>query len=283
MARFLSVLLLLAGLGAAAYGALGMSSRSPAAMDASAPADSAPDGAVQETPPIDPAASGPAEAPADPDVLPAAEPKPGVIDDLLRKMPAPPSGTFDTGDAAPPETPVSSERSAAEDFLFKLKTVPVAHETPATAEYKRAFDVTFAIDATGDATAADALPGRGVVETGEARVTERVSVRLSGAAFKIDSASPDTQVLSPVTENVWRWRATPLSAGTHDLTFEVFAIDQEDVTPLRTYSDRVTVKVSGMSAAVAFADRVNPLFVLLGGLGSALAGAFGVARFFMKK
>lgn len=168
-------------------------------------------------------------------------------------------------------------------FIESLKTVPVAHETPASAEYKRPFNVTFAIDATGDTTAADALPGRGVMREGTARVSDRVEVRLSGASFTITPTSPPVQSLSPLTENVWRWSVTPLTAGDHDLTFEVFAIDADEVVPLRTFRDTVTVRVSGINRAIAFADQANPLFVLLGGLGSILAGAIGVARFFSKK
>lgn len=196
-----------------------------------------------------------------------------------------------TADAAPPEQRMAVMSAPAEaaaepaplSFEERLKTVPVAHETPASAEYKRAFDVTFAIDATGDTTAADALPGRGNIEEGEAKVSDKVEVRLSGANFNIVAASPAVQALSPLTENTWRWSVTALSAGDHDLTFEVFAMDSETATPLRTFRDTVTVKVSGLNRAIAFADQANPLFVLLGGLGSALAGLFGAIRFFGKK
>ncbi len=173
--------------------------------------------------------------------------------------------------------------AVSESFINTLKTVPVAHETPASAEYKRPFNVTFAIDATGDTTAADALPGRGIIEEGTARVSDRVEVRLSGATFNIASASPPIQSLSPLTENVWRWSVTPLTAGDHDLTFEIFAVDANEVVPLRTYRDTVTVRVSGLNRAIAFADQANPLFVLLGGIGSILAGVLGVARFVLKK
>lgn len=186
-----------------------------------------------------------------------------------------------------PDEPVAESAAVLPEpkpsFEDTLRTVPVAHETPRSAEYKRAFDVTFAIDATGDTTAADALPGRGIIEEGEAKVSDRVEVRLSGASFNIVAASPPVQSLSPLTENKWRWSVTPLTAGDHDLVFEVFAIDSDDVTPLRTFSDTVTVNVSGINRAIAFADQANPLFVLLGGLGSALAGLFGAIRFFGKR
>lgn len=169
---------------------------------------------------------------------------------------------------------------ANESFVETLKSVPVAHETPSKAEYKRAFDVTLAIDSTGDETAVDALPGRGNVIEGEALVSDRVEARLSGANFEIVSMSPEVQALSPLTENVWRWSVLPLTAGSHDLVFEIYAIDEDAVVPLRTFRDTVTVEVSGINRAIAFADQANPLFVLLGGLGSAIAGLIGVVRFF---
>lgn len=183
----------------------------------------------------------------------------------------------------PVATAASAAPSPAQSFEARLREVPVAHETPKSAEYKRPFNVTFAIDSTGDTTAADALPGRGVIEEGVAKVSDRVEVRLSGASFNIELTSPGVQSLSPLTENMWRWSVTPLTAGDHDLTFEVFAIDSETVTPLRTYRDTVTVNVSGLNRAIAFADQANPLFVLLGGLGSILAGLFGAVRFFAKR
>jgi hypothetical protein len=185
--------------------------------------------------------------------------------------------------AEPEASPAVAVQEPTPSFEETLKTVPVAHETPRTAEYKRQFNVTFAIDATGDETAADALPGRGMIAEGEAKVSDRVEVRLSGAGFEIVETSPGIQKLSPLTENTWRWAVTPLTAGEQDLTFEIFAIDTDSVTPLRTYRDTVTVKVSGINRAIAFADQANPLFVLLGGLGSAIAGLFGAIRFFGKK
>ena len=184
------------------------------------------------------------------------------------------------GVAAPPPP----SKSHAEAFMESLQTVPVAHETPKTAEYKRAFDVTLALDATGDDTAVDALPNRGGnIVTGEAKVSERVEARLSGANFEIVEMSPGIQKLSPLTENVWRWSVMPLSAGDHDLVFEIYAIDQDSVVPLRTFRDTVTVQVSGLNRAIAFADQANPLFVLLGGLGSAIAGLLGAVKFFGRR
>jgi len=196
------------------------------------------------------------------------------------------AGLGETSEAFTDSESVASpavQQSRAAAFLETLQTVPVAHETPLTAEYKRAFDVTLAIDATGDDTAADALPGRGNVVTGEARVSDRVEARVSGANFEIVPLSPGIQSLSPLTENVWRWSVMPLSAGDHDLVFEIYAIDQDSVVPLRTFRDTVTVQVSGINRAIAFADQANPLFVLLGGLGSAIAGLLGAIKFFGRR
>ena len=184
--------------------------------------------------------------------------------------------------AAPPPPPA---KSAAQQFIDSLISVPIAHETPSSAEYKRAFNVTLAIDATGeeDNSAADALPGTGNVVEGTARVSDRVEVRLIGASFDIIDKSPAIQSLSPVNENTWRWSVTPLTAGSHDLVFEVYAVDQDNVVPLRTFTDKVTVEVSGINQIVAFADQANPMFVLLGGVGSALGGLFGAFSFFKRR
>ena len=310
MLRILSVLLVVAGLIVAGFGGAALLERyapQEGLAAASAPVDEVSAASVPTEEPAFKAAS--AEAPAS-EAAPAPEAS-------AKGVPESAAGTGQAGDpaiseeefqfsfqtemepspmarsASPvvsdnyegiPEIPAMPAPTPAEpSFEDTLRTVPVAHETPRSAEYKRAFNVTFAIDATGDTTAADALPGRGVIEESEAKVSGRVEVRLSGAAFSIVAASPPVQTLSPMTENTWRWSVTPLSAGDHDLVFEVFAIDSGAVTPLRTFQDTVTVKVSGLNRAIAFADQANPLFVLLGGLGSALAGLFAAFRFFGKK
>ena len=310
MLRILSVLLVVAGLIVAGFGGAALLERyapQEGLAAASAPVDEVSAASVPTEEPAFKAAS--AEAPAS-EAAPAPEAS-------AKGVPESAAGTGQAGDPAISEeefqfsfqtemepspmarsaSPVVSDNSegipeipampaptpAEPSFEDTLRTVPVAHETPRSAEYKRAFNVTFAIDATGDTTAADALPGRGVIEESEAKVSGRVEVRLSGAAFSIVAASPPVQTLSPMTENTWRWSVTPLSAGDHDLVFEVFAIDSGAVTPLRTFQDTVTVKVSGLNRAIAFADQANPLFVLLGGLGSALAGLFAAFRFFGKK
>ena len=310
MLRILSVLLVVAGLIVAGFGGAALLERyapQEGLAAASAPVDEVRAASAPTEEPAFEAAS--AEAPAS-EAAPAPEAS-------AKGVPESAAGTGQAGDPAISEeefqfsfqtemepspmarsaSPVVSDNSEAipeipampaptpaePSFEDTLRTVPVAHETPRSAEYKRAFNVTFAIDATGDTTAADALPRRGVIEESEAKVSGRVEVRLSGAAFSIVAASPPVQTLSPMTENTWRWSVTPLSAGDHDLVFEVFAIDSGAVTPLRTFQDTVTVKVSGLNRAIAFADQANPLFVLLGGLGSALAGLFAAFRFFGKK
>lgn len=313
MMRFISILLVIAGLLAAGIGGAALMDRhfpkaeAPAAASAPEPEAVAPPPAGEVTPTEAPTPAPPPEAaartdepapapppeagasiesaPADEDSFnfqPMVEEAPPEAAPMARAMRAEPPA----GEAAPAPVDIDDPNVTAavsESFIDTLKTVPVAHETPASAEYKRAFDVTFAIDATGGDSAVDALPGRGVIEEGTARVSERVEVRLSGAAFNIVPTSPPVQSLSPLTENTWRWSVTALSAGDHDLTFEIFAVDESEVVPLRTYRDTVTVKVSGLNRAIAFADQANPLFVLLGGIGSILAGVLGVARFVLKK
>jgi hypothetical protein len=297
MMRFLSILLILIGMVAAAFGAARL-------MEIYLPGDS------QTAPVMAESAYEPAPEP------PGDWPEPAVREmrSALPPPPPPPAAGPELGDSGEfsdaevsimfqtqgddegayadeprlamtgePGPALESAAPASASFMDTLRNVPVAHETPASAEYKRAFNVTFAIDGTGGGDAVSALPGRGVIGTGEAQVSDRVEVRLSGASFDITANSPAVQRLSPLTQNTWRWSVIPLSAGDHDLVFEVFAIDQNDTVPLRTFRDRVTVSVSGLNRAIAFADQANPLFVLLGGLGSLIAGGVAAIRFFGKR
>ncbi|MDX1292204.1 MAG: hypothetical protein R3265_05275 [Hyphomonas sp.] len=294
MLRLLSIILLLCGLGAAGYaGSVLMDTYAPRdkVVAASQAQELATEQAFEEAalPPaleeelaeLEPLQSESVlDTPAD---APAAGPVRSMRADLPGGDVFPESVGSSPGFDAPPSVTSRSANvtpQANESFVETLKSVPVAHETPATAEYKRAFDVTLAIDSTGDDTAVDALPGRGNVVEGTALVSDRVEARLSGANFEIIPMSPEIQALSPLTENVWRWSVLPLSAGSHDLVFEIYAIDEDTVVPLRTFRDTVTVQVSGINRAIAFADQANPLFVLLGGLGSAIAGLIGLVRFF---
>jgi hypothetical protein len=311
MLRFISILLVLAGLAVAGIGGAALLEEyrphETIAMDSmpeAIEAMPAPEAAMEMPP--EPAAMEAASAPEAVMSAPAPEARStmrtrslsggsGTDDmasaedalDTAENFSIEAAGEFDAlTDALAETTGVAANQtrqSHAEAFMESLQTVPVAHETPKSAEYKRAFDVTLAIDATGDDTAVDALPGRGNVVTGEAQVSDRVEARVSGANFEIVDLSPSVQLLSPLTENVWRWSVMPLSAGEHDLVFEIYAIDQDSVVPLRTFRDTVTVQVSGINRAIAFADQANPLFVLLGGLGSAIAGLLGAVKFFGRR
>lgn len=311
MLRFISILLVLAGLAVAGIGGAALLEEyrphETAAMESMpAPVASmpAPEAALEMPP--EPAAMEAASVPEADMSAPAAQARSmmrtrslssgsGADDmaagadalDMAENFSVEATGDFDALSDALAETAgvaaTEPRRSHAEVFMESLQTVPVAHETPKSAEYKRAFDVTLAIDATGDDTAVDALPGRGNVVTGQAQVSDRVEARVSGANFEIVDLSPSVQLLSPLTENVWRWSVMPLSAGDHDLVFEIYAIDQDSVVPLRTFRDTVTVRVSGINRAIAFADQANPLFVLLGGLGSAIAGLLGAVKFFGRR
>jgi len=304
MLRFISILLVLAGLAVAGIGgaalleeyrphetvAMNMPAPAPAPVEAmpapEAPMEMLPEPAAMEAPiTAERAPAAPGARSAGPRTRSLASNS--SADDAAEAFSVEVTGEFDALSDALAETAgvaaTEPRRSHAEAFLESLQTVPVAHETPKSAEYKRAFDVTLAIDATGDDTAVDALPGRGNIVTGEAQVSDRVEARVSGANFEIVPMSPAIQSLSPLTENVWRWSVMPLSAGDHDLVFEIYAIDQDSVVPLRTFRDTVTVQVSGINRAIAFADQANPLFVLLGGLGSAIAGLLGAVKFFGRR
>ena len=294
MLRFLSILVLLAGLLVAGYGGSRL-------MEVYAPKSGM---TVEAMPSEEPIMMDDVTVEA----LPEAEALPPIPDEeilaetasvpsISRSLPAPTldepmfgtegvsgSGAADAGAMASIEVAPDVMAPAPSDaFLENLKTVPVAHETPTTAEYKRPFEAVLAIDATGDSTAVDALPGHGNISEGTAQVSKTVEARLSGPGFAIKAMTPEQQTISPLTENTWRWSVTPLTAGNQELTFDIYAIDDGPAVPLRTFHNTVTVKVTGLNRAIAFADQANPLAVFLGGVGSVLAGLFGAIKFVRRR
>nr|WP_321509995.1 hypothetical protein [uncultured Hyphomonas sp.] len=279
MLRFLSILILLAGLLVAGYGGARLlevyspkSEMMVAAAPMEEPAAMEDDVLVEALPEAEPLPPGP-----DDEIIAetASVPK------LSRSIPAP---TLDTETMAGIEVaPNVMAPDASDAFINSLKSVPVAHETPSAAEYKRPFEAVLAIDATGDDTAVDALPGHGNISEGTAQVSRTVEARLSGSGFAIKAMTPEQQTISPLTENTWRWSVTPLTAGNQELTFDIYAIDDGPAVPLRTFHNTVTVKVTGLNRAIAFADQANPLAVFLGGVGSVLAGLFGAIKFVRRR
>ena len=171
----------------------------------------------------------------------------------------------------------------APNVLDTLKTVPIAHETPKQATFGKPFDVTVSIDGTGDDDATDSLAGTGNIVTGTAKVSARAKAELTGSAFDIVLVSDEIQTISPLAENTWTWSVTPRQSGAQQLAITIFAMDGDTVLPVRNYRNTVTVEVSRLGQAIAIAQDANPLAILLGGIGSALAGLFGAFRFFSGK
>lgn len=245
MFRFISLLLILAGLGALAFGGYQyfQPEQSPAKRSASSPAGS----------------TG-FDAPSEP-VIARSTPSPDASDDEFFGI-----------------------ASVEDDFMSSLRTVPVAHETPKTAVFGRAFTVTLALDATGDDTATDALSGDGNIVEGEAQISNSVRAVVSGANFDVEAITPMTQRISPLTENVWRWKVTPNAVGNQELVIELFALMEDDqALPLRTFRDTVEVEVSRIGQAIAIARSVSPITVVAGGIGSLMAGLFGFVGFFRRR
>lgn len=214
---------------------------------------------------------------------PPAPPTPGEARESAPQTP--PSSTVPAPDVPGLETPNFTPQTAGgqqADPVRALRSVPIAHETPSAARFGQPFDVTVAIDATGNESASDALPGSGNIVEGIAQVGMDVRVSLVGSAFEVEGLSPPDQTVSTLTANTWRWKVTPLASGQHDLMIEVFALDGPRALPVRTFRDTVTVEVSTLRQAIDFAQAANPLFMVLGGIGSVLGGAFTALRFFSK-
>lgn len=166
------------------------------------------------------------------------------------------------------------------DMVRRLRKVPIAHEVPERARFGRSFEVSLVIDATGAESAAASLPGTGRITEGEARIASEARALLTGPSFRIEGLSPATQTVSTLAPNTWRWNVTPLASGAHDLVVEIFAVEAGRVLPVRSYRDKVTVQVSPLGKAISLAEEANPVFMLLGGVGSVLGGLFAAARFF---
>lgn len=178
---------------------------------------------------------------------------------------------------------VGIESLTGQSLGDRLRRVPIAHETPETGRIGQPFDVTLSLDATGDDDPVRALPGLGNIIEGEAQVTEDVQATLIGSAFEIEALSPEVQALSPLTPNTWRWKVTPLVSGPQDLILEIFALDGARTLPVRSFRDTVTVEVTTLRQAINLAQNANPLFVVLGGIGSVLGGVVGALRLFKFK
>ena len=173
--------------------------------------------------------------------------------------------------------------SSTDDFLSSLRTVPIAHETPKSARFGRPFYVTLSLDATGDDDALESLPGTGNIVEGEAQISDTVQALVSGEAFDVEAVTPTMQRISPLTENVWRWKVTPMAVGNQELVIELFALMDQEALPLRTFRGSVDVEVSRIGQAVALAQSISPITVVAGGIGSLLAGLFGFVGFFRRK
>ena len=117
---------------------------------------------------------------------------------------------------------------------------------------------------------------------GTAQVGLDVRAALIGSAFEIEAMSPEDQAISTLTANTWRWKVTPIANGEHDLVLEIYALRGDRALPVRTFRDQVTVKVSALRQAITMAQTANPLFMVIGGIGSVLGGAFTALRFFSK-
>lgn len=199
-------------------------------------------------------------------VLPTPGVQPGSIGDGMFGVESVSSG-FDASD------------EAGEDRM-----IPIAHETPSEARFGQPFEVTLSIDATVNGDPTRALPGTGQVVEATVELSGDIQARLNGGtAFDVTLLSPEDQALSQASPNVWRWTVLPLASGEQTLVIDVFMKTATGtLQPVSSYRDRVTVQVSTLRQAITFAQTANPLFMVLGGIGSVLGGAVTALRFFSK-
>ncbi|MEL6258215.1 MAG: hypothetical protein AAFQ67_04050 [Pseudomonadota bacterium] len=172
----------------------------------------------------------------------------------------------------------SAGATGAQSFV----TAPIAYEAPSQVVYGQKFQVTLSVNATGQESAASDLPNVADVVEAEAQVTGQLKATLSGLGFDIVPVTPEEQALSPVAASIWRWTVRGEALGEQTLTLDLFAVTGEGPARVRTFSGPVVVEVDRIRQAMTFAEEVNPLAMVLGGIGSAFAGLFGAVRFFRK-
>lgn len=99
------------------------------------------------------------------------------------------------------------------------------------------------------------------------RVSKRLIVELSGAAFDINrDGTAEAQIVSPIEYTSWKWKVTPNQTGDHFLTFNIYAVNEDGVTVVKSFSESVHVKVSRISWASAVFNGANSMVTFLAGV-----------------
>lgn len=169
--------------------------------------------------------------------------------------------------------------------LSEMKTYPIAYETPTEGKIGQAFEVVLAIDATGDDSAVEGLPGENTIVEGEALLTKSAEATLSGAAFDIELMNKDRQRLSPYQESTWRWSVTPKQKGQHKLYLEIHAVLGEgEAMLLKSFEDEIDVSVgSGGLFLGMSADTLRTYIGIIAGTISGIVGMIALIGFIRRR
>ena len=210
--------------------------------------------------------------------------------EAVQTAPAPAKSSIIQEDVSLKGEPSAAEAqptpTLAEEILA-LPTYPLAYETPTAGKINEPFQVTLAIDGTGDTTAVDALPGEEMIIENTAQLSRVVEATLSGAAFDIKLTSKDRQMLSPLRESIWRWSVTPLREGSHNLFLDVHAVlGNDESVLLDSFADQISVTVSAPKKASFLGlspEDIRTYVGIIAGLFSAILGGIALIGFLRKK
>jgi hypothetical protein len=106
---------------------------------------------------------------------------------------------------------------------------------------------------------------RGELASGLTPVTPEMSVELRGTAgFKIEPSGPIKQRISDVEASSWQWSVIPNKEGEGQLALTVFIhVDDKEPYILKTFEDRINVKVTGWKKVKDAVSDINPLWAFI--------------------
>lgn len=157
----------------------------------------------------------------------------------------------------------------------------IGYNAPETMRLNQPTTIRLEMDASQTENLSERLAGYfGDIREATVDVDRRVSARLEGPGFEINSrnAGQEVQVLSTSTVNAWEWEVRPLELGEQVLTLTIFNHADGAAEPMETYRDPIVVEVSTFAQVLGMAQTAHPIVGVIAGAVSLIIAVFGFAR-----